>query len=367
VRRVTIVGALVIATAIAACSNKGAPTEAVQPRTEEPVVVAALAIERLAPPMREGASIALGKVGGKRVAFIADEDTSSVRTIDLDAKTETGSVALGGRPGQLLVMKNGQLAVAVRDDDSVALLDAHANGTLTLGSKKPTASEPIALALSPDDATLYVASGWSHVLQGFRANDASLGDRTLDVEVDREPRAVAITADGKRAFVSHATSSNVEIVELGGGTLARSTNLGIPAPRRAPSHHWEQEGPKEQLLALVPADDVAATETRLAFDDCFECGGSGFTDTALLPKRFARQAYALAHVVIHGGEGDFETFLVPHTEVMTGNPMLVSSGYGRDVLEDGIDEPAERFTVSLLDAATGKRKILAQIQRNHGE
>ena len=150
--------------------------------------IAPVAIERLATPSREGASIVLGKIAGKKVAFIADEDTGTVRTIDLAEKREVGSVVLGGRPGQLLVMKEGQLAVALRDDSSVALIDAHADGTLVLGKKTSTASEPIALALSPDDATLYVATGFSHALEAFHVNagaeDGALGEHRSTFKSD---------------------------------------------------------------------------------------------------------------------------------------------------------------------------------------
>ncbi len=79
-----------------------------------------------------------------------------------------------------------------------------------------------------------------------------------------------------------------------------------------------------------------------------------------MPARFARQGYALAHVVIKTGKGDVETFIVPHTEVMTGDPMVISSGYGGGGVEGDIDEPTERFTLSMLDATTGKRRLLAQ-------
>jgi DNA-binding beta-propeller fold protein YncE len=366
VRTSLIAGALVFSATIAACSKKEAP-KPTEEQAAENAAAATTTIERPATPSREGATIVLGKLDGKKVAFIADEDTGSVRTIDLDAKAEIGSVALGGRPGQLLVMKNGQLAIALRDDASVALLDAHPNGSLTLGKKTPVATEPVALAASPDDTTLYVATGYSHTLQAFHAGDDGLGEKTIDVSVEREPRAVSISTDGKRAFVAHAASSKLEMVDVSGpAKIAQTTDLGIAStndlggsmgmrmPMMAP-----RRKPQMIIDALVPVTAELSATPQLVFNDCFDCETSGFD--SFLPARFARQGYALAHVLIHTDKnGDVETFIVPHTEMMTGDPMIISTGYGGGGIEGDIDEPTERFTLSMLDASTGKRKLLAQ-------
>ncbi|HEY2367522.1 MAG TPA: hypothetical protein VGH87_14100, partial [Polyangiaceae bacterium] len=288
-RTSVVAGALVFSAVIAACSKKEAP----KPTEEQAVENAAattVPIERLATPAREGASIVLGKLDGKKVAFVADDDTGSVRTIDLDAKAEIGSVALGGRPGQLLVMKNGQLAVAMRDDASVALLDVHPNGSLTLGKKTTTATEPVALASSPDDATLYVATGYSHTLQAFHAGDDGVGEKTIDVNVEREPRAVSISTDGKRAFVAHAASSKLEVVDVSGpAKIAQTTDLGIASTNDMGGgmgmirHPFPIKEPRVMLDALIPVTAELAATPQLAFNDCFDCETSGFD--SFLPAR----------------------------------------------------------------------------------
>jgi DNA-binding beta-propeller fold protein YncE/mono/diheme cytochrome c family protein len=364
--------ALFLAALAAACSkNHGPPATAAAADAGVETPIAPVAIERLASPAREGASLALGKLGAKKVAFIADEDTGTVRTIDLGEKREIGSVVLGGRPGQVLVMKSGELAVALRDDSSVALIEAHADGSLALGKKTTTASEPIALSVSPDDATLFVATGVSHSLQAFRiGDDGALGERTLDVDVAREPRAVSISADGKRAFVAHAAASKLEVVDVSSAKIT-STDLGVPGAmpsgdlgmmRPMPMPMRRPPFPRAHVMidAMIPIAASDLAPTQLAFNDCFDCDTSGFQDQSL-PARFARQGYALARVVIHTNkDGDVETFIVPHTEMMTGDPMIISTGYGGGGIEGDSDEPAERFTMSMIDAVTGKRRLLAR-------
>jgi DNA-binding beta-propeller fold protein YncE len=361
---------------MAACSKKAQQTAVEQAPPEEAAQIPTVAIERPATPSREGSSLVLGKLDGKKVAFVGDEDTGTVRTIDLGSKREVGAVVLGGRPGQLLLTKAGQLAVALRDDASVALINAHADGTLVLAKKTTTASEPVGLALSPDDATLFVASGYSHALQAYRIDDQGIGDRTLDVPVEREARAVSISADGNRAFVAHAASSKLEVVDIAGAKIAQTTDLGIPAspfgalgmmvpPRRIaisrlPMPIMPSRSQTHVMFdALVPVVTIANDGVSNAvFDDCFDCETN---NTGVgLPARFARQGYVLAHVMLPTAKGPEEVFVVPHTEVMTGDPMIISTGYGGGGFEGDIDEPTERFTLSLIDVTSGKRKLLAQ-------
>jgi mono/diheme cytochrome c family protein len=92
-----------------------------------------------------------------------------------------------------------------------------------------TRVEPIGLALSPDGATLAVASGWGHALELFSMATRS---RTAIAELGREPRAVAIGSDGRRAVVTHAVGSQVSLVELATGRVEASTFGAAEAAER---------------------------------------------------------------------------------------------------------------------------------------
>ena len=346
-RHPSLLAVALVTALVAACSKKIEPQKSAAAAPPAPPAAAVVPIERPATPVREGSTVVLGTLAGRSVAFVADADTRAVRTIDLNAEQEIASVALGSRPGQLLLTPGGRLAVALRDDGSVALLDAHADGSLVLAKKTSTALEPVALALSPDDANLFVATGWSHELEAFAIDAQGIGTRVFETTVDREPRAVAVSSDGQRAFVAHAASSKLEEVGLS-GKIASTTDLGIAAspmilaePMPEPPHHVLRR-PRAMLDAAIPDVDDSGN------------------DDAALPARFARQAYALAHVEIRVGDETRDTFIVPHTEVMTGDPMVISSGYGGGGLV-GVNEPAERFVLSLVDAKTGARTMLSKL------
>ena len=132
--------------------------------------------------------------------------------------------------------------VALWNGSAVAELDlVHGRvlgRVMLLGPKTPTSpgSHPAALALSPDEKTLYVAlanrdmaaavavpaSGAMHVLRYY---DTKLPDQTYFGAV---PDAIAVSPDGKRLFVANASSDAVAIYDAGrGATVKAARPLGF--------------------------------------------------------------------------------------------------------------------------------------------
>jgi cytochrome c peroxidase len=299
--------------------------------------------------VREGSTVVLAKLGAKRLALVADEDGSAVRAIDLATRTEVGSLGVPGRPAKLLVTREGKLLVALRDDGAVLVAEAHADGSLKSLDRIPTAVEPVALALSPDDQTLWVACGFAQKLEGFTL---ATKERVASIPVAREPRAVLVSRDGTKAFVAHGADGVVENVNLASKT-ATPIDLGIAALSITPLARPVR--PMIDFDALVPVDD---------FDECLNCGfGGRFTSQVFMPARFARQGYALARIERRGTKGDGlgEVILEPHGEVMTGDPRAISSGYGGGGIED-LELPTNTFGFSLLDPEQGRRIGLRQAE-----
>jgi DNA-binding beta-propeller fold protein YncE/mono/diheme cytochrome c family protein len=161
-----------------------------------------------------GASLALARVGDKRVAFVADEDARAILTVDLDARTLLAQTPLGASPSQVLVGADGRVFATLRDKNELVVLTAsRAELPLARVCGASTASEPIAIAATPDGASLLVTSGWGQRLTAF---DASTLAVKLEAKLGREPRAVVVSDDGRTAFVSHAVGSVVSTVDLAG-------------------------------------------------------------------------------------------------------------------------------------------------------
>lgn len=157
-------------------------------------------------------SIALAKLGGKRVAFVADEDAKAILTIDLDTQAQLAETRLDAVPGQVWVSADGRVFATLRDKSELATFSApRADAPLSALCSVPTPAEPIALTVTPDESTIVVTTGWGRKLAAF---DAKTLAAKFEAPLPREPRSVVVSDDGKTAFVSHAVGSVVSTVDL---------------------------------------------------------------------------------------------------------------------------------------------------------
>jgi cytochrome c peroxidase len=162
---------------------------------------------------REGSPVALARSGGHVIAYIADADEPTLHTIDIEAKKELVTTSLKGRPEQILVLADGRVAVTLRASNAIEVLEPAARDDSALTSRcvVDTPTEPVALASTPDDATLLVTSGWAHALSAFDAQ--TLAPR-YQIKLARDPRSVIVSDDGARAFVAHVVEARISVVDL---------------------------------------------------------------------------------------------------------------------------------------------------------
>jgi len=320
-----------------ACGSKPPPAPPLA--AAGPVVPAgprAVAIEPVG-DVTTGSTVALGKVRGHTLAFVADEDGPAIDVIDTETMRQVATAKLTGRPGQILVTRTGKLWVTLRDEASVAVFEARDDQSLARSATVPTTIEPLALAPSTGNAIL-VASGWAHTLERF---DAATLTRDLRVNLPREPRAVIASRDGARAFVAHAAHGGVTSVPLEGPADASDIDLGKAASASSamtstPMMPMKPPPPSKRALKMRP--DFFVDEDM----------GNGFM--VQIPARFARQGFALASYQAKSGE----SILAPHAEMITGDPKIISSGYGGGGVSDA-EMSTEQFAVSAIDPATSKQ------------
>ena len=164
--------------------------------------------------VKQSGSVALARApGGPLLAYVADSDEPTIHTVDVDAGREVAVTELHGTPEQLLILADGRVAVTLRQQNQIEVLEPGAQGGEAMQSRclVDTAAEPIALALTPDDRTVLATSAWGHKLAGFEASGFG---RSFEVEVGREPRAVVVSDDGNRAFVAHLVNATMSVVDL---------------------------------------------------------------------------------------------------------------------------------------------------------
>jgi len=278
----------------------------------------------------QGSTVALGKfadgpLAGKTLAFVADEDAQAVIVVDVDTKKEIATHKLSAKPSQLIVLSDGRVAVTLRDTSKLQILHPTNDGTFTDGCAVDTDSEPIAIAVSPDNGTLLVTNGWGHSLQSFETTSFSKKAR---VELAREPRSVVIDDSGKFAFVSHAVGGRLSTIDL---TTMRSNDTRILSN---PSMAMDQT----QTFTLTSAVSGAL-------------GGNGETDTpGRMGTRVGCQGYPITKSTVPAGR-----ILAPQVLVDPGDPDNRTAGYG-----DG-NNPTEVTNVAVIDSGT-QRIVSASLQ-----
>ena len=200
---------------------------------------------------RQGGNVALAKEGSSTYAYIADEDSNSIHTFDVGEAKPIATTELSGAPSQLIVLEDGRVAVAIRDQAEVQVLEsAGAGKPLVNLCKRSVPKEPFGLAATPDDNKVLVTSAWA---QKLTVLDEATFERVATHEVEREPRAVVVDDDGKRVFISHAVGSNVSIVDLDSTDKPRAIDVSVNSSTPS-STMIRRSG--AQGFALVKSEEV---------------------------------------------------------------------------------------------------------------
>lgn len=233
------------------------------------------------------ATIVLARYGTQRLAFIADEDAKAILTIDPDTQKELASTSVGGTPGHVLVTPDGRVLVTVKETSKViAFQFVSAGAQLAKKKESKAASEPIAMALTPDGATVLVSSGWGKRLTAFDAGNLT---PRYEVALPREPRAVVVSDDGKTAFVSHAVGSVMSTVDLG-GAHATST-IALRGPNPALTGQLSQLQKMADTMKKVNAPGLAQQKetisklTKRALLGNESCQGFALAKSSSIPNR----------------------------------------------------------------------------------
>jgi DNA-binding beta-propeller fold protein YncE len=276
--------------------------------------------------------VALATSGGQTLAYAADEDDWAVHVVDVDTRKELGEVALDGRPSQLMFLPDGRLAILLRDRAQIAVMEPGSKPEeLEKRCTVDTPPEPVALALTPDDTTLLVTSGWGRALTAF---DAGKVTRSFEVSLPREPRAVVVSDDGQFAYVSHAVGAQASRV-----TLADKTVTAIGLQERDAQFDTQERAIQKQI------DDHLKKGQKVP---------SSLTDQMTELDKGEHpscQGFALAKSVDPGGR-----ILAPQVLVDNGDAKERAPGYGND------ESATEAGDVAVIDAATGKA-MSASLQR----
>jgi hypothetical protein len=314
-----------------------APTVVEKPRCSAPLGLDVVAAGGDA----SGSTVVMARVHGRLLAYVADEDESVVRVLDVDGSEspkepphELGSVKVAGRPGRMVMLPGGRLAVTLTDRAEVAVYTPAPLGDdgLDLRCTFATPDEPVDLAMTADHKTLLVVTDWAHTLVGF---DSDTAERRFEVALPRSPRAIVASSDGAHAYVAHAAGGAMSVVDLRAASpVAGKVDLHGTEPPALTRFDFFSG-----VTWTVGDDDVAVVSRESQQEE-----GKVETSTEALSTRSACQGFALAEIA-----GPEPRVLAPIVEVATGDIAVPSSGYG-----SGGGFGAEVPAVAIIDEKTGK-------------
>jgi len=149
--------------------------------------------------------------------YTANPDNNSVTAIDTLTHTALWESAVGRHPTSIALGNDGTLWVPCRDTDEIRVLDS-LTGSMVATLPLDYGAAPVAVAPSPDGATMYVTLEGDESLVRYSVAARS---ETGAVALGPWPRAIAVTDDGTRALVTRFISPEhhgiVYDVSLAGG------------------------------------------------------------------------------------------------------------------------------------------------------
>ena len=260
-------------------------TPAVIAVTPAPRGPAAHPLVGLARPGEAGSRVALGKLGTRRLAFVADEDDHALHTIDLEAGLDIARTPLAAAPSEVVIGLDGRVYVGLRSAAAIAVLGSTGAGEAPLveESRLATSAEPVGLALTPDGATLLVTTGISHELKAISLVD---GQPRFTVSLPREPRSLVVVADGSRAFVAHAAGSTVSAVDL--ASKAHPIKSVDVAGGLEPARSYCGPPPRFFMRQAIIASPATAAPARAATPTAATTGSAGQPRAAFARHRCSR-------------------------------------------------------------------------------
>ena len=145
---------------------------------------------------------------------MANPDSDTVTALNADTLAVQTEINVGKRPMSVAVDASNQLWVACSDDDTVWVLNATTGATVKVLTL-PWGSAPVSVVLTPDRATGYIALQGAGQIQKFTSPNSTLG---AVLALGTTPRALAVTADGKKLlvsqFISTGNAGTVRTVDL---------------------------------------------------------------------------------------------------------------------------------------------------------
>jgi YVTN family beta-propeller protein len=159
----------------------------------------------------------------RRLAYVANMRSGSVSVVDVDGRSPTDSIKVGGVPEGIALSPDGAtLWVADRDGDRVHVIDKRTGNEL---ARMPTGRMPIRVLVTPTRA--YVSNAGAGTLSVFNTRTLKLaGTLTVSGKPEAMQVTILLSRDGKRLYAAETGTDQVAEVDLASGRVLRRLPAG---------------------------------------------------------------------------------------------------------------------------------------------
>ncbi len=201
-----------------------------------------------APKVRKPAEVLAGSVIARSIEgdrlFIAEEDRKALRVMPVPKMPEPKkdepaadvgyTVALPGAPAQVVAL-DGFLLVTIRDPGLLLVLEQEESpGKFKEKGRVALPYDAWGLSVLPGEKIALVSSAWTHRVSAVDISSLNQLSVRYSVDVAREPRGIAITEDGTKAYINHLVGTKLTLLSGIQGEKPEVKQVELPAsPLRA--------------------------------------------------------------------------------------------------------------------------------------
>jgi DNA-binding beta-propeller fold protein YncE/mono/diheme cytochrome c family protein len=307
-------------------------------------------------PKRPTSSTSIIYDEARKRVYSVNQDNDTVTSIDAETLDKLGELEVHRRPESLALTPEGKLWVVHQDDYAVAVVDPD-RFVVEGGFRLPYASQPVGVVMSPTGDAGYISLLAAGKLLKL---DPRTGNVIGEAQVGPQPRGIAVSHDGKDAYVTRFISpdSGGEVVKLDTTAMKVVTRIVLRLDRESIDSDLEARGLPNYLFSVALTPDGRQAWVPGKKDNILRGplrDGQPLThDTTVRPM--AAVIDALASQEIYANRVDLDDRSQPvHVEFSPlGNlAILTLAGSNRIEIRD-VNRPGEVFS-AIGDAGTFPR------------
>ncbi len=203
--------------------------------------------------LRPTASTSIVYDAARGRVYSLNQDNDTVTAIDAEQLTKVSELPVYRKPESLALSPDGKLWIVHQDDYAVAVVDLE-RFEVERGFRLPYASQPIALAVSPQGDAAYVTL---MALGKLLKLDPLSGAVLAEADVGPKPRAIAVSHDGAEVYVTRFISSDEggEVVKVDAATMQVSARILLQLDNETMYSSTEGRGLPNYLFSIGLSPD----------------------------------------------------------------------------------------------------------------